>query len=107
MNNSNENIICNEKTEVLSSKNINDNDILVALNESLKNMCVNMTITLNEVSNDNLYKKLFSIYKETKDMQRDVFELLFAKGWYKIEKVDTNKVKQKYTELDGKMKEIS
>jgi Coat F domain. len=105
--NKEENVVCNEKTEFPTTKELNDNDIIIALNENLKNISSNMTTALNEVSNDTLYKKLFPIFKETKDLQRDVFELMFVKGWYKLEKAESTKINQKFTELNGKITELT
>ena len=47
--------IQNPKMEVPSGIEINDKDMLTALLEIEKNMSVNLTIAMNEASNENLY----------------------------------------------------
>ncbi len=100
------NKISNPKTEVPQTTELNDCDYLNEVLECEKNMSVNMATALNETSNDTLYNELFPIFKEIKDMQRELFILSFKKGWYSLEKAEALKVSQKISELNQKMNEL-
>ena len=40
------------------------------------------------------------------DLQREVYELMFRKGWYCLEKVDDSKINEKYQILDTEYTDI-
>lgn len=94
------NQIQNLKIEVPAGTKLNDKDYLNSLLSSLKEMIRNYAVVLTEVSNENLY----NIYKETFDkyvqLQREVFELAFRKGWYTLEVAESNKISEKYLTLN-------
>ena len=69
-------------------------------------MSVNMTIALNEASNDTLYNELYPIFKEIKETQRELFNLAFKKGWYTLEKAEALKVSTKIGELNQKLNQL-
>ena len=58
------------------------------------------------MSNETLYKELFSLFQEAQDMQREVFELAFRKGWYQLEKAEDTKITQAYNKMEGKLQEL-
>lgn len=99
--------ISNQKVEVPSTSEMNDCDYLNAILEIEKNMSVNMAIALNEASNENLYQKLYEIFKNIKDCQRNLYELSFQKGWYSLEKENQQKIGMKYNELNQKLQDLS
>jgi spore coat protein CotF len=84
-----------------STIEMNDKDILTDILISEKNMSNSYSIALNEISNDFLYKPLLNIFTETQRVQRDLFELMFSKGWYQLEKAEKNKIVQKYNEYSN------
>ena len=100
------NKIQNPKTEVPETTALNDCDYLNEVLACEKNMSVNMTIALNEASNDTLYNELFPIFKEIKECHRELFNLAFKKGWYSLEKAETLKVSQKISELNQKISQL-
>lgn len=100
------NTISNPKTEVEKSINMNDENYLNCLLETEKNMSNNLSIALNEASNEVLYQELKKMFDEVQNMQRQLYELSFSLGWYKLEKAETNKITQKYNELSGKLNEL-
>jgi spore coat protein CotF len=102
----NNNMVQNPKTEVPSIPDMNDKNILndILINE--KNMSSNYSTVLNELSNEFLYNELFKIYKETQDAQRNLFNLLFIKGWYALERADMNKINSKYQEYLNLQQEL-
>lgn len=97
----------NPKTEVPNTPEMNDRDYINQVLEIEKNMSVNLAIALNEASNKKLYNDLFTMFKDVKDAQRDLYNLMFKKGWYSLEKAEQQKINEKLTEMNGKLNELS
>lgn len=99
--------IQNPKVEVKSGTKLNDKDYLTSLLSCLKEMVKNYSVALTETSCENLY----NVYKETYDkylkMQRDVYELAFRKGWYTLEKAESNKISDKYLTLNNEYNDLN
>ena len=93
------NKIFNTKVEVPNGTNLNDKDYINCLLSNLKSMEKGYICAMVEASNEDLY----DIYKTSllaiADMQRVVYEIMFRKGWYVLETVDTNKINEKYNLL--------
>lgn len=97
----------NIKMEVPNNIYINDEDMLNSLLEIEKNMSVNLTIALNEASNEYLYERIFDIFETIKDLQRDLFEIAFKYGWYSLEEAEENKILQALSKLKTKYNSLS
>lgn len=100
------NIIQNQETAVPKTSQMNDRDYLNDILETEKNMSTNMAIALNEASNEKLYDELFDIFKDIKNMQRSLYECMFRKGWYTLEKAEEQKITQTYNKLEQKYLEL-
>ena len=100
------NKVSNPKIEVPTTTEMNDLNYLSDILESEKNICTNMSIALNEASNYYIYEHFFDIYDNVREAQRNTYNLLFRNGWYSLEKEDTNKVSQKFNELNLKLNEL-
>jgi len=105
--NNNNNMVNNPETEVPKTTEMNDSDYLNDILSTEKSLSSNYVIAMNEASNDDLFEAIGNICQDTKDSARDLFNLQFKKGWYKLEKADNNKIstisqeyKQKLTELE-------
>ncbi len=80
------------------------------LNEILifeKNLSNNYSIMLNEMSNKYLYKKVLSIFTETKNITKEIFYLMNELGYYVLIKEDEEKVESSCEKYKAKMKELS
>lgn len=92
--------ICNVKVEVPKGMSLNDKDYINSLLSTLKEMEKNYVIAMSEASSE----KLFQIHKEVflriVGLQREVYELMFRKGWYCLEAVDEIKISEKQQMLD-------
>ena len=97
------NKVQNPKIELDSSIEMNDENYLNDILETEKNMSVNFTYALNEASNETLFNEIF---KQIKEAQRNLFELSFRKGFYTLEKAETNKINEEYNTLLNKFNEI-
>ena len=102
----NNNTVQNQEQTIQKDTTMNDCDYLNDILMTEKNMASNYITVLNEVSNNYLYNELFNIYQETQDCQRDLFNLLFKKGWYKLEKADPNKITTELNEHEPKLNEL-
>jgi len=99
--------ISNEKIELSATIDLNDQNYLTDIIESEKNLSINMTIFLNESSNEKLYKKLLPIFNQIKDKHRELYELSFKNGWYTLEEAETKKIEEEYNCLNQKLQELS
>lgn len=102
----NEKVEC-EKTEVPENTNMNDRDFLNDILESEKNISNNLSIALNEASCEDLFSTFYDIYDECQEAQRLLFDLVFKKGWYTLEKATDQKIDEKYNELSQKLNQLS
>ena len=101
------NEIKNPKTEVKAGIDLNDKDYIGSLLSCLKEMVKNYTVALTEASNEQLYQEYKDMFLEYLQLQRDVYELMFKKGWYVLEKADNNKINSKYQTLMDEFKNLS
>ena len=57
---------------------ISEEDILNIMLSFEKNMSDNYSVAINEMSNKVLYKKIISIFDDTKDMGREIYNLMYS-----------------------------
>lgn len=98
--------IKNSQKEVSSGIKMNDRDYLNSILELEKNMSNNYSIALNEASNDYLYEDYFSMLEDSKDMARELYNLMFKNGWYSLEEIDNTKLDNKINTLEQKLVDI-
>lgn len=103
----NNNQISNPKTEVPKGMSLNDKDYMNCLLSSLKEMVKNYAIALTEASNENLYNQYKTIFDEYANLQREVFETMFRKGWYSLEAAEQQKINNKYQTLNQEFTDLS
>lgn len=97
----NEQKIQNPKVETPNTPQMNDRDFLNDMLATEKYMTTSYSFALNEASNQALYNDLSLICKETDDMQRELYNLMFKKGWYSLEGESSQKLQQSYTQFQG------
>ena len=95
----NNNKISNTKVEVPKGTQMNDKDYINSVLSSLKEMAKNYTTAMTEASNEVLYEEYFNMFNNISKLQRDVYEVMFQKGWYSLEEAPENKINQKYNML--------
>ena len=103
----NSNKISNQKTEVPTSKSLNDKDYLNCLLSTLKEMVKNYSVALTEASNENLYNNYKEMFDRYSKKQREVYELMFRNGWYSLEKAEDTKITEKYNMLNQEFNDLS
>ncbi len=99
--------ISNPKTNVPKGKNLNDKDYMNSLLSTLKEMVKNYAIALTEASNETLYKQYKEMFLEYADFQREVFEVMFKKGWYSLEVAEEQKINKKHQMLKQELTDLS
>lgn len=95
------NQISNPKVEVPTGIACNDKDYLNSLLSCLKEMSKNYVMAMTEASNESLFEKHKQVFLTLISLQREVYELMFRKGWYILEKSDTQKINQKLQTLSN------
>ena len=58
---------------------------------------------LNEASNDYLYENIFSMLEDSKDMAREIYNLLYHKERFDFEEVDDNTIDFNIRELEKRL----
>jgi len=101
------NQISNPKTEVPKGTSINDKDYMNSLLSCLKEIVKNYAVVLTEASNETLYKEYKTMFDEYSNLQREVYETMFRKGWYSLEKVDKQKLDTKYQTLNQEFMDLN
>lgn len=103
----NENQISNPKVEVSKGISLNNKDYLNCVLSKLKEMEKNYATILTESSNEYLYDVYKNIFDDVAQLQREAFELAFKKGWYIMEKAESQKIHQKYQMLSQEYQDLN
>ena len=98
--------IQNEKIAVENTNELNDLDLLNDILENEKNTSNNYSIALNEMSNNKLYKEIFELFKDTKELAREAYNIAFQKGWYTLETAEESKINVALKEAKKRLNEI-
>lgn len=72
---------------------MNDKEYIMDILESEKNLSVNMTFALNEASCDKLYKSYLKMFENINKKVKEIFDLSYKLGFYKLEKEEVKKIK--------------
>lgn len=103
-----DNMIENPKTNILPDEiEFNDYDILEDTLITLKHINEGYGTMLTEASNKQLKTKIENISKPLKDSLRDIFNLMFEKGWYKLEEAKPNKITTIYNDFNSKNNQLN
>lgn len=95
------NKIQNQETKIPKTPQMNERDFINDMLTTEKYLAQSYNVALNEASHEHLYQDLLSVFTETQQAQRDLFELMFKKGWYSLEAQDPSKLQQTYTQFQG------
>lgn len=99
--------ISNPKVEVPTGIACNDKDYINSLLSCLKEMSKNYVVAMTEASNEALFEKHKQIFLTLIALQREVYELMFRKGWYILEQVDDNKISSKQQMLSTEYQNLN
>lgn len=93
--------IQNPETQVPKTPQMNERDFVNDLLTTEKYMTTSYSMALHEASHRGLYDNILNIYTETQNRQRDLYDLMFKKGWYSIEAEDQQTLQQSYQQFQG------
>lgn len=79
----------------------NDRDRLNEILTIEKYMTAGYNTGLNELQNPKLHETVQGILGDEHNMQFQVFDQMWQKGWYKIEAADKQKIDQAYQQFNG------
>lgn len=91
--------IQNQETQIPKTPQMNDRDYLNDMLTTEKYLTTSYAYALNEMSHQSLYQEMLTIFTDTSNHQRDLFELMFKKGWYKLEAEDGQKLQQTHQQF--------
>lgn len=101
------NQISNTKVEVPQGMNLNEKDYMNCLLSTLKEMSKNYVVALTEASNENLYREYKEMFDNCINLQREVFEAMFRKGWYALETAEAQKIDTKFQTLNKEYQDLN
>lgn len=100
------NKISNTKVEVPTTNKMNDKDCLGAILEVEKSIVKNYSVCLTEASNEDLYSDYRDMFDDASDMQRQIYNMMFKKGWYSIETAEETKIDEKLGMLEQELPQL-
>ena len=98
--------IKNPETQVPKTPQMNDRDFINDLLATEKYLTTAYTMALHEASHEGLYQDIMQIFSETQECQRNLYDLMFKKGWYAVEAADQQKLQQSYQQFQGYMNQF-
>lgn len=99
--------ISNPKVEVPTGIACNDKDYINSLLSCLKEMSKNYVVAMTEASNEALFEKHKQVFLTLIALQREVYELMFRKGWYILEQADEAKISSKQQMLSKEYQDLN
>lgn len=101
-----DNKISNPKTEVPNTPEMNDKDYITTMLSIEKAMVKDFAVALTEASNTDLYNDYYDMFDEISNMQRQIYNLMFKKGWYSLEKAEESEITQKLNMLEQELPQL-
>ena len=86
--------------------NLVEEDVLNILLLFEKNLSNNYSVAINEMSNKILYKKIMDIFEDTKDMAREIYNIMYAKGYYNLTSETETKIEKSFTKYSKKLEDL-
>ena len=93
--------ISNPQTQVPETQQMTDRDLINDMLTTEKYMTANYSTSLNEASHEALYMDIEQVFIESQRCQRELFNLMFEKGWYSFEAVQPQTLQQSYQKFNG------
>ncbi|MEJ8546830.1 spore coat protein [Brevibacillus borstelensis] len=80
---------------------MNDRDFINDGLATCKYLTDSLNVAVREASHQQLYADLLQMLNETHQSARDMYNLMFQKGWYKLEAEEQQKLQQAYQQFSG------
>ncbi|MFT8361907.1 MAG: spore coat protein [Sporolactobacillus sp.] len=86
--------IQNTETQIQKTPEMNDRDYLNDMLLTEKYLGTSYVHALQEASHQSLYQDIKGVFDQEADLQRDLYNVMFNKGWYKLESQEPQKIVQ-------------
>ncbi|HHY10167.1 MAG TPA: spore coat protein [Firmicutes bacterium] len=93
--------IKNPTVQFTRGKEFNDRDRLNDMLATEKWLTDNYNVFVRETSHHNLYRDILHILNETHHAARELFNLMFEKGWYSIQAEQPGQISKEYQKFSG------
>jgi spore coat protein CotF len=93
--------IKNPEMQIQKTPQMNIRDFANDLLATEKHITDAYSTYLNEASNQALYQEFLSIFTEAQNEQRELYNLMFRKGWYALDAADGQQLQQKHQQFQG------
>jgi spore coat protein CotF len=80
---------------------MNDRDFLNDGLATCKYLTDSLNVAVREASHQQLHADMLTILNETHQSARELFNLMFQKGWYKLEAEQQQKLDQAFQQFSG------
>ncbi|WP_048600278.1 spore coat protein [Rubeoparvulum massiliense] len=80
---------------------MNDRDMVNDALSTVKYLTDSLNVMAREASHEALHQDIMTCLVETHQCQRDLFNLMFQEGWYKLEAEDQQKLDQAFQQFSG------
>ena len=87
--------------------NFSDKEMLLDVLNSIKSLASLYHQFIIEASNDFVFDVACDLKEEIFDEQRDYYNTLVSKGWYKVETQPTSKINQELMKLQSSKNELN
>ena len=101
------NKISNPMVEVPSGIFLNDKDYMNIMLSMEKCMVKNYAVSLTESSNEFLHDNYLNMFDEVDDLQRRIFNAMFARGWYSLDVASSSLVSEKLEMLEKEQNSLN
>ncbi|HET6872854.1 MAG TPA: spore coat protein [Sporolactobacillaceae bacterium] len=91
--------IKNPETQIPKTPQMNDRDFINDCLMTEKYLSSAYAVAVHEMSHQDLYRDVLSIYEESEKCQRELYNLMFKKGWYGLEAEDPQKLQKTYQQF--------
>ncbi|MFE7065178.1 spore coat protein [Sutcliffiella sp. NPDC057660] len=104
--NNNQNKIQYPETPIPKTPEMNERDFLNDMLSYEKYITASYSTAMNEASHASLYQDIHAIFDETKNLQRELYNLMFQKGWYSLEAEQPQILQQAAQQFTGYMSQF-
>ncbi|TVY10859.1 spore coat protein [Paenibacillus cremeus] len=80
---------------------MNDRDFLNDGLSTCKHLTNSLNIAVLEASHEQLHNDMLQMLTETHQCARELYNLMFQNGWYKLEAEEQQKMQQTYQQFSG------
>ncbi|WAH36395.1 spore coat protein [Alicyclobacillus dauci] len=80
---------------------MNDRDYMNDVLSTEKYLSDGFNVAVREASHQGLFQDMMQVLMQTQQNVRDVFDLMYQKGWYKVESANPQQVTQTATQFQS------